>query len=253
MVNSPDSHHSTDTARRSRTGAIIAAILVLTLPIATLQLLRQDEQVSELVHYTVLDRSGWAFAAIHRAAVYDDLEQLLARLDVSVRPLQPGLLDNFLDDIPPAGTPARAVLINDLAGIISRMRIEGINFVDPQTPTEVFVHWWLDSPGELAALYPDASEARFRFVPVPGANTTVLEEFISRGRIKAYFVIPDDPVETANGARFVTRFATGEELRLWLSLLATRVIQDRRIRELNVDAETARWIQQPVQFHRVEL
>jgi ABC-2 type transport system permease protein len=203
--------------------------------------------------YAVLDYSGWAFGAIHRFIVQDDLERLLARLPDLDSGALPDFLAAFHRELPAQGSTARNRQVAELARLISQLQTQGLNIVDPESPTERFVHWWVTAPPALNALVPDASQRRFRYIATPGADRAALNALLTQNRILGYFIIPDDPVASGDGARYVTRNLTNRDLEMWFSGAASRVVRDRRIREENIDPVTADWIQEPVRFQPMHL
>jgi ABC-2 type transport system permease protein len=230
--------------------SVLLLPVILVIVIAVPALLYEREAA---VRYTVLDDSGWAFPAIHRTIVRDDLDRLVDRLERSDRLQPPAFVTEFYRELPPPGTPQREQLMADLARLISQLETQALNIIEPRTASEHFVHWWLSAPPDLLALVPDASLRRFRYVPTPGADRAALNALLAQNGILGYFVIPDDPVASGEGARYVTRNLTNRDLEVWFSSVATRVVRDRRIREENIDPATADWIQRPVWFQAVHL
>jgi ABC-2 type transport system permease protein len=230
--------------------SILLLPVILVVVIAVPALIYEREAAAR---YTVLDYSGWAFNAIHQAGVRDDLDRLVARLDQVDPAAVPDFVARFHAELPPPDTDARARHLSDMARLISQLQIQGLNIIDPDAPTEQFVHWWVSRSPQLMALIPDAALRRFQFVPTPGADRAQLNGMLMQNRLLGYFVIPDDPIASSAGARYVTRNLTNRDLESWFAGVATRVIRDRRIREENVDPATADWIQQPVRFQALHL
>lgn len=75
-----------------------------------------------------------------------------------------------------------------------------------------------------------------------------LNELVAKGRLFAYFVIPPDPVTSLEGATYVSNNVTDADLRKWYADAATRVVQQRRIAEADIDARVARSLQERVSF-----
>jgi ABC-2 type transport system permease protein len=230
--------------------SILLLPLILVVVVAVPAMLFEREGAAR---YAVLDYSGWAFAAIHRMTVEDDLERLFVRLDQGVPARLPSFVAEYHHTLAPADTPQRAQRIADLARLVSQLQTQGLNIVDPEGVTERFVHWWVSGPPELVALLPEASLRRFHYVPTPGADRAALNALLIQNRLLGYFVIPDDPVASAEGARYVTRNLTNRDLEMWFSNVASRAVRDRRIREEGIDPATADWIQKPVRFQPIHL
>jgi ABC-2 type transport system permease protein len=175
--------------------------------------------------FAVVDASGWTAAAVRERIRMDDVAAVVAAL----RTAEPGTLPAALEDV-------RATL-------------------DTRDPAPALAAFWQQDPDAVVTIAPNVSFARFREIDAAGLDRAELNRRLDADTLAGYFVLPEDPVADDAGATFVSRKLTNPELRLWYERYATDVVRDRRIREENIDAATARWMQAPVRFapiHRTE-
>jgi ABC-2 type transport system permease protein len=107
----------------------------------------------------------------------------------------------------------------------------------------------------LEAVRPALPQAARRFSLVElslDPNDAGAEERLNRlvleDSLFAYFIIGPDPIESADGSRYLSRNLTDTDLRDWFSELVTDTVQGRRIEREGIDANVAEWLQQPVRF-----
>jgi ABC-2 type transport system permease protein len=198
----------------------ILLLPVLLLAAATIPVwLTRTEGVAR---FAVVDASGWAAAAVRERIQADDAAEVIDALRLRRVEKLPAQLAHLREDVD-------ALDANTLAAL-----------------------WSLD-PEPFVAIAPEVSFARFREVDAAGRDRAALNRDIETDALTGYFVLPEDPVASGASATYVTRRLTNPELRFWYQRYVTDVVRDRRIREENVDPDTARWIQEPVRFAPVRL
>ena len=218
-------------------------ILVSTTPV----LLRGAESEAS---FAVLDKSGWVERAVAAKIIRADVTVLvatLARKASNERPKALGDVGN-LDS-----ADERARLVDETSQLLVQIRQAELGIDAATTPAERIALWWRDNPDAPAKFAPAMSSAKFRYVATSGMDKAELNAWLANDRLLGYFVIPDDPVAGSNGAEYVTRKLTNQDVRRWYADLVTDVVRDRRIREENIAPATAEWIQTPVDFAAVRL
>ncbi|MCA9449003.1 MAG: ABC transporter permease, partial [Candidatus Omnitrophica bacterium] len=79
-------------------------------------------------------------------------------------------------------------------------------------------------------------------------NQESLNEMIQRGALFAYFEIGPNPVEGSEGCRYVSNNLTDRDLLNWFNGYASSIVKERRIAAKGIDAQTARWLNQSLNF-----
>jgi ABC-2 type transport system permease protein len=75
-----------------------------------------------------------------------------------------------------------------------------------------------------------------------------LDAMLHDGRLFAYFVLEGDPVRNADELKYVSNNLTDDALRDWYSGATTRVVRKLRIADAKIDPDTARHIQEGIDF-----
>ena len=75
-----------------------------------------------------------------------------------------------------------------------------------------------------------------------------LNQLVGREALFAYFVIPPTPETSAEGARYVARNLTDDDLQDWFADLVSSAVQERRLAEARLDPVLVRWVQEPIRF-----
>ncbi len=227
----------------------ILLLPVLVTAAAAIPAILTDSEAA--ARYAVIDQSGWVANAVHARVVGDDVR---AVLDVAMAS-DPARLPSPLDEIVPTLETEgdRAAFEQLCVELIVELERNATEIVAPQTLAERFAHWWTVDPDAVVAIDDDITLRRFRLQGGVGTDRDTLNGLLAAERLMGYFVIPEDPVASGEGAAYVTRKLTNPDLRRWYERLVTDVIRDRRLREENVDAEIASWIQTPVRFAPVRL
>ncbi len=225
---------------------LLMPVLLLVLSLAPMLL----ADAESAVRYTVLDQSGWVHRAVAAQVAAVDAATLLdalAQLPAVERPT--GLGD--LGDLETA--EVRTEIATHSAQLYVRLESADVQSFEPTSPGARIAQWWFDHPDAAAEIAPQITAARFRFVAADGADRGALNAALTADTLHGYFVIPDDPVADGAGSIYVTRKLTNLEVRNWYASLVTEVVRDRRIREENIAAATAQWIQAPVIFDTTRL
>lgn len=241
-----------------RTRGFWLSLLLLPIVLAVLSIvpimLADSASTSD---YAVLDYSGWVDPELQKQVLHEDVTLIVTTLaersadqTAEQRPLPEPLTD--LADIL-ADEGARAALVEAATEQITRYRTGSAGSATAGTPAEQLALWWNDSTNQVLAVNDRVSVARFQRVDVPRADRARLDALVNDEQLLGYFVIPDDPVATTEGAQYVTRTLTNLDLQRWYERHATQLIRSRRIQEENIAPELARWIEQPISFQAVRL
>ena len=198
---------------------LVLPLILLAASIVPLWLTRSEGPAT----YAVVDASGWTAAAVRERLRADDLAKVREALEKADR-------ENL------------SAALAALADLIDEAGFE-----------QAVVEVWRERPDDIASLAPDVSFARFREIDAGGLDLAALNRRLDADTLTGYFVLPEDPVADASAAQYVTRNLTSQELRLWYERQVTAVVRDRRIREENIDPDTARWIQEDVRIALVRL
>ncbi len=114
------------------------------------------------------------------------------------------------------------------------------------------------TPQERSLLKGGLDRSKYRFVPLSEIGTAVddpeaekkLNDWITDGKLFAWFEIPAQPVESDENARYISNNLTDGELRSWYSGNATDVVRRRRIEEVALTELEAKWISDPFSFDK---
>ena len=208
------------------------------------------ERDSEAV-YAVVDHSGWVLDEVRRVIVQADLEHFLAALDATEGSDDVDIVAELRVYV---ATPSdRAQFVADATKLIHTLVVEGGTVRSPSAFIERFADWWMREPGEVTEISSRVSFARFSEINALRAANADLNSLVDQDVILGYFVIPDDPVSTAAGARYVTRNLTNRDLQGWFENIVSDVVQKQRLREQDIDRDTAERIQAPIEFEAQQL
>ncbi|MBK8977528.1 MAG: ABC transporter permease [Planctomycetes bacterium] len=143
---------------------------------------------------------------------------------------------------------------------------EGLNALPPDA-RKVLMGWFRDVAGDpekvqaLRSLASDISLGRYRRVSLqelgidPDAQDVErqLNAKIQDETLFAYFVLPEDPVDSDQGARYVSNNLTDNDLRQWYEQRATEVVRDLRVRKLGLSEDDARSILKSFDFRKTKV
>lgn len=200
--------------------------------------------------YAVVDQSGWVHDATRRHVIASDVDAALNA--IASAPALPregetgALLDevaNVIDD-PSEREAFRARAID----LIFTLRTESGRIRAPATAAERFADWWVTKPDAVAGEFADVSLAAYREVEPQRLDAAHLNALVDDGSLRGYFVIPDDPVRTSEGARYVSGSLTDQGISRWYGRQVSEVVQAQRLREESIDPDTAEWLREPVTF-----
>ncbi len=232
--------------------------------------------------YVVIDHSGWLLEAVEERATLPDLEKVLRE---AVRRVRKGgeaaaTLPNALRETATQLNTVLASMVDQdggespmadniyrgFAGLLSGVGgaeggplaslgagqaeqvIASLNLLKDEIR-----RWWHDLPADQAKEFADGRTAKGRYarIPVEGSDEAVIQDLNRRvgdGELFAYFVINADPVEGAEGAKYVSANLTDDDLRDWFQRLASETVRDRRLAQENINPEIASWVQEPLRF-----
>ena len=205
--------------------------------------------IDSVDRYAVLDQSGWLHDAIRRHIVAADIKLALDALASEAGVAPSGTdRDALLADARAAiaSEEGRTAFHRRAAELVFTLSAESGRIANPSLPVERFANWWVDNPSAVVDAFGGVSLARYREVSPARLDVAHLNALVEQGRIRGYFVIPDDPVRSGDGARFVTDNLTDQGLRRWYGLQATKVVQAQRMRERDIDPAVAAWLNEAI-------
>ena len=227
-------------------GVCTLPVMLLLATAATVALNKSEGVAS----YAIVDESGWVAGAVRKRVLTSDLTKLATALDAGVARAPSAPLAQIEADL---ATGDRTALIDASATLLASLEHESLELTDPHTPAERLAAFWLAEPDRVIALAPDVSIARFRLVDATGLDRAELNRELRDETLLGYFVIPEDPVASGDGAAYVTMKLTQAELRHWFEPWVTQVVRERRVLEENIAPAIADWIAQDVHFAPVVL
>lgn len=240
------------------------------------------ERTKSARQYAVVDQSGWLLEAVEERATLPDLHKVLREavkrvreggeaadtLPTALRETATQLnmvLDTMVGDGEADSAEAEKVyrgFASLLAGVggpeggplasLGTAQAEQAVAALTQLKDEIRT-WWRDLPAEEAEEFADGSvsKGRYQRVEVEGSGDSLIEDLNQRvgdGELFAYFVINEDPVAGAEGAKYVSSNLTDDDLRDWFQSLASDVVRDRRLANEQIDPEVASFVQEPLRF-----
>lgn len=238
------------------------------------------ERTKDVRRYAVLDKSGWLLEEIETRAQAPDLKRIFEvalaeyrkesadfgalppELQRATRELARALDPVHSDDMAPDARNAvedriLSAFTGALAGIASAQELELPGLLSQKQArdllalSDTITQWWEDlPPGEAAKLSSGLSKGRYLRVALSREEEDLeaLNQRIVEGDLFAYFVIGRDPLTGDQGSRYVSDNLTDDALKNWFSRLASEVVRQRRLDSEGIDAEVARWVQDPLYF-----
>ncbi len=200
--------------------------------------------------YAVLDESGWVHDATRRHIVATDIDGALEAL-ATLPPLpQAGGSRALLDEVRNAidDEQGRDSFRNRAVELVFALKTESGRIREPSTVVERFADWWVADPDAVAEEFPSLSLAAYREIEPARRDPAHLNSLVEDGALRGYFVIPDDPVRSADGARYVSESLMDQGISRWYGRQVTEVVRAQRLREESIDPETAEWLREPVSF-----
>lgn len=196
--------------------------------------------------YAVVDQSGWLHDAARRHIVGRDVASALDDLE-DAAPLA-GDGRALLAEVQAAIGGDREAFEERAAELIFTLGAESGRIHQPDLLAERFADWWVSDPDAVAEAFGDVSLADYREVVPARRDSGYLNELVDEGTLRGYFVIPDDPVASGEGARYVTSNLANTDLGQWYGRRVTEVVQQQRLREEDIDPATAEWLREPIAF-----
>ena len=212
----------------------IIVALMSTVPILL------SDSTSE-VRYTVIDSSAWVLKAVQKNTLKRDIQGVLESeiLPPTGRKLLQQVRQQFHDS---------DQFVNDAVELIYALNREHASIANTPTLLEQFVDWWQTNPHLVLEILPEASFGRFTYVELADTSTDHLNNLVNTDQLLGYFLIPDDPVSSSEGAVYVSKNLTNRDLQFWFSRAVSSVVQRQRIREESISPEIANWIQETISF-----
>ena len=203
--------------------------------------------------YAVLDQSGWVHDATRRHIIAEDLTEALdviARRSVSSPADASNEREALLAEVRTAidSDEDREAFQTRAAQLIFTLATESGRIPSPSLAVEKFADWWVSDVDAVADAFGDISLADYRELVPSRLDAAHLNALIAEDRLDGYFVIPEDPVRSGEGARYVTENLTDQDMSRWYGRSLTEVVQAQRLREENIDAETAEWLNETISF-----
>ncbi|MEO0480846.1 MAG: ABC transporter permease [Planctomycetota bacterium] len=87
----------------------------------------------------------------------------------------------------------------------------------------------------------------------PEELTEALDQAVGRGDLFAYFLIPENALESKEGADYVSENVTDSDLRDWYESLVTDVLRNRRITDLNLTKAQAASLREGFDFTEISV
>lgn len=219
------------------------------------------ESTREVKRFSVLDRSGWLLPVIQQQIEAQDFAYFL---------------ENIRDYAAVERLP-RA--FSELNGVVIGLSEEQIHALAFRTMTTLqfsadydhvqlpegaldfldqygvqMANWWHSLNPEDRALYsPRISSNRFQLIPQETTDPVELNRQIQEDRLFAYFIIGEHPVEGSTGSRYVSNNLTDRDLLNWFGEIVSRHIRKERLRQEDLTAEAAAWINEPLEFEGVQI
>lgn len=202
--------------------------------------------------YAVLDQSGWVHDATRRHIIAGDIYaalDVISRRSVSSAEEAASERDALLADVRRAidGEDEREAFRERAIELIFTLATESGRIRTPSSTVERFADWWVSNPEEVADTF-DVSLDDYRETVPSRLDAAHLNGLIADDRLDGYFVIPEDPVRSGEGARYVSENLTDQDLSRWYGRRVTEVVQAQRLREQDIDSETANWLHKAVSF-----
>ena len=123
---------------------------------------------------------------------------------------------------------------------------------------------WMQSqdPAVLAKIEDVQTSKQFEYVPLAQLGITesnseagqrALNQLVQDGKVFAYLVLGDSPVESTSGFRYVSNNLTDDSLRSAYENALTRLVQKDRIARAGIEPKVAAHIQQRVEFQKQQV
>ena len=234
----------------------IMLVLAATIPFIV-------ESTREAKKYAVIDHSGWLLETVARKIDASDFAVFLQvksqASQGSANPLPSSLRDfsDLIDKLDEEQLQAVAMRI-----LLPPASERGSEPVSLPTGLEIFIRdygaematWWAGrTAAEKAQFSPRISTNRFVLVNQASQDTNTLNEQIHSESLFAYFVIGPEPIKGSQGARYVSKNLTDQDLLNWFGGYVSRQIRTERLRQEEIEPGIVNWIQQPLVFEGIQI
>ncbi|MBT4162006.1 MAG: ABC transporter permease [Gammaproteobacteria bacterium] len=211
------------------------------------------ESTRSTQQYAVIDESGETLQAVDRAILRRDFGYLITNFAKGQEDhLPPFLATHF---------PELRALPDDLIENVIDIIFEGKvaddsyskrlrHFFDLESVN--IRKWWQNLTAEDKARFSRRMSTN-DYVRISEENLDILNQMIRDGELFAYFVIGPNPVESNQGARYVSNNLTDRDLETWFRNQINLYVRDRKLTLSNIDDETAAWINEAFSFEGVKL
>ncbi len=198
--------------------------------------------------YVVIDHSDWLLDAIEQKIDQDNFRHYL---DAPVSETLHTPLDKFKKTIADSTDDEKNTIVKALLGYSDNrpapLTSDQQAYINKNK--QEIQRWWMNLADEQRAQLSSAiSTNRFVLEDAKGRDSASLNAAVQDGSLFAYFVIGAEPIKNQQGFRFVSNNLTDRELLSWFSDHATRQVRLSRLKQENIDIETASWINLPVAF-----
>ncbi|MGH8160578.1 MAG: ABC transporter permease, partial [Gammaproteobacteria bacterium] len=202
--------------------------------------------------YAVADESGWVLKAVNQHIAAGDYQKLLTLAAVDAKAGATAGLPAPLAAVSGPAAKLSAAARKSLAEAMAAGKPE------PASPAALaiwnqrqsFTGWYHKlKPDTARELGINLAIAKYEFKPDAGTNPKALREQVSDGKLFAYFVIPEHPLEAGATFVYASRNLTDTALRDWFDEQATAVIHARKVAQVGLPAAKAQWLNAPVDFH----
>ncbi len=226
--------------------SLLGPVLIVVFAVVSGMLVNISVTSSGTVSYGVLDRSGGLAEDIAAEIKTDALIDFFEELDLEDLTEEENIVRWVVNEIETVGLDSvitSLVTIND-----SEVK---------QQKLQDFITWWQDNTQRIIELAPSVSMSKYIHINIDEddeiSNTpkqSMFNRLIEDESILGYFVIPEDVVNSYQGAQFVTsEILDTSDISDWYGSYANTVVQQKRSEIANIDAETAAWITQRVYFN----
>lgn len=208
--------------------------------------------------FAVLDRSGWVHDAVTREIVSRDVvlvvdtivEQSLGVIPDSPAETRHRPIESMFGEIRSlADDPGEIDRFKTNAStLVASLEMELTRVRQPVLLVERFADWFTQDREGVVEVNGDVSFARFSEIDAFGQTIDSLQAAVNAETLGGFFVIPPDPVAAGTGARYVTTNLTSLEVQQWFGAMVSNVVQRQRLKERNIDPDTADWFAERIVF-----
>ena len=223
---------------------------VIMMVMASLPILLSGQSVKS--KFSVIDNSGWLSDQLLNTIVREDLSALVATFESY--DIEKFDYTNLLFLTIQGETELqRSTLLDEASALLAVIIRDGGQINSTSNTTEELVSWWLNNQNQVEQLIPDANLVQFPYVSSPNNDQARLQSMLLNDELMGYFIIPDDPVASNEGAQYVTKSLTNRDLRNWYQGRITARVIEQRLREENIPAITIERIQTKHSFEVIQL